>query len=239
MGSRRSLNSSSMWSARSLNNSMLSVSTGGASGRSVASEATEVAPPRPSGAQIDGPASDRSGPASRYDPKSIGRVVDINDLVDEIESSGRTFERAEDAIGTTRKTNVPKFWVRAITVAAAACFALGAVAGVQLLVKAVEDDSMHALRHDHDAGREQQRLLEIAELVALACGGDDLDGDASASDCRRLCEARMCCFEEGEGSCADEEGEDCVVYVGCEALLPEYEMGVMYARREISTDIGP
>lgn len=169
------------------------------------------------GARLSGPPAieDPYGPSSRFDKESVRRIFDIRELVDDIEEH-QDSDRTEDeyAIFTMSKMDVGRFWVNALTVVAAVCFTAGAVAGARMLFEVGDG---HPLRSG--AGQEQQRLLEIAEKVVSACDVDD--PNENSSDCLQLCEAKMCCFDKGEGSCLDEKRENCVVYVGCEALLPE------------------
>lgn len=70
---------------------------------------------------------------------------------------------------------------------------------------------------DGDDESREQELLEMAEHVVLACSEETLDADMS--ECQELCHSRMCCFETGIYSCEEEEGRDCAVYAGCEALV--------------------
>ena len=70
----------------------------------------------------------------------------------------------------------------------------------------------------NDGGESQeQKFLEIAERVIMACGEEALDQDRTG--CQKICLSRMCCFESGEYSCEEDEGRYCAVYAGCEALV--------------------
>ena len=73
------------------------------------------------------------------------------------------------------------------------------------------------------SGEGEQKLLEIAERVVLACSESTLDGDMS--DCRALCHDAMCCFDGGGYSCADDEGRNCAAYAGCSNLMDGVPVG--------------
>ena len=51
----------------------------------------------------------------------------------------------------------------------------------------------------------------------MACSERSLNEDMSA--CQKLCHGNLCCFDEGEYSCKDDESKDCAVFAGCEALI--------------------
>jgi hypothetical protein len=74
----------------------------------------------------------------------------------------------------------------------------------------------------------EQKLLEIAERVVVACSESALDADMS--DCRALCRESMCCFQEDDDgdakySCADDGSRNCAVYAGCSNLMDGVPLG--------------
>jgi hypothetical protein len=72
-------------------------------------------------------------------------------------------------------------------------------------------------------GGGEQKLLEIAERVVVACSESALDSDMS--DCRSLCRDSMCCFEGDGYSCADDETRNCAAYAGCSNLMDGVPLG--------------
>ena len=68
-----------------------------------------------------------------------------------------------------------------------------------------------------------QKLLEIAERVITACAESNLNADVT--ECQKLCKGALCCFDDGEHSCADDESKACGVYGGCEALIEGIPLG--------------
>ncbi|KAL3794817.1 hypothetical protein ACHAW5_005238 [Stephanodiscus triporus] len=86
-----------------------------------------------------------------------------------------------------------------------------------------DDDSSISGRAYMGSGEGEQKLLEIAERVVLACSESTLDGDMS--DCRALCHDSMCCFDGGGYSCADDEGRNCAAYAGCSNLMDGVPVG--------------
>eukprot|EP00579_Thalassiosira_antarctica_P005636 CAMPEP_0201878412 /NCGR_PEP_ID=MMETSP0902-20130614/9577_1 /ASSEMBLY_ACC=CAM_ASM_000551 /TAXON_ID=420261 /ORGANISM="Thalassiosira antarctica, Strain CCMP982" /LENGTH=263 /DNA_ID=CAMNT_0048406051 /DNA_START=146 /DNA_END=937 /DNA_ORIENTATION=- len=142
----------------------------------------------------------------------INCTGDINNLVDEeytnnVDGGG--------PIGTTRKNiNAKLLCQKALLIVAYAGIIMGTSVGVRLLVTSGD---LYTHSNSDGALSEQQRLLVIAERVVLACSEHKLNEDLS--DCMKLCDANMCCFEEGEHSCEDDEYRYCAVYAGCEALI--------------------
>ena len=176
--------------------------------------------------------------ASRYDPKSAIRIDNLNDLVDEdTESdvdgidSGRWFEPSHPSGGTTRKKsyrNASVFCRQALVIVASVGVIVGASVGIRAVVISGGGPFTHSLAvalatPSSDVGGsitvvlEQQRLLEIAERVVSACSEYKINEDLS--DCQKLCQSNMCCFEKRQYSCEDDESKDCAVYAGCEALF--------------------
>ena len=77
---------------------------------------------------------------------------------------------------------------------------------------------MPQLQLSNEQTSEQLRLLEIAEEVVLQCSEEMFD-ESGMEACQMLCHDRLCCFDEGDYSCEDDEEKNCPVYAGCEALL--------------------
>jgi hypothetical protein len=88
-----------------------------------------------------------------------------------------------------------------------------------------DDDSSGLSRAYMGAeGGGEQKLLEIAERVVVACSEENLDSDMS--DCRALCRDRACCFDDDvDRSCADDERWNCAAYAGCANILDGVPIG--------------
>lgn len=194
---------------------------------------------------------------SRYNPGSMIRITDINDLVDSSEESddddsivGKNASSVaagsdiEMSVRRVRRQNIwchsqrkagPSPWCRQaiilvslIGIIAAASMSIGWIVvyggSSRKTYSIIEGGDGAAARSSPQ--QQQQQLLEIAERVVLACSESALDEDMSG--CQKLCHSSMCCFEEGEYSCEDDESKDCAVYAGCEALIE----GIMYDAAE-------
>jgi len=77
-------------------------------------------------------------------------------------------------------------------------------------------------RADGDNNKEQ-KLLELAERVVTACAESRLD--ENMKECQKLCHASMCCFDDGNYSCEDDERKNCAVYAGCANLMEGVLLG--------------
>eukprot|EP00984_Skeletonema_dohrnii_P033119 scaffold28620_cov94-Skeletonema_dohrnii-CCMP3373.AAC.3 len=68
-----------------------------------------------------------------------------------------------------------------------------------------------------------QEMLELAEQITAACGGESSHSSTGASSsCQVLCHNHMCCVEQDdEYSCKSDVMKDCGVYAGCMALIDD------------------
>ena len=191
-----------------------------------------------------------AGTTSRYDPSGMSRiVVDINDLVDDSgddsdddtyggtlpSGSGRRGSigsmSTKNSQGRNQKKKRPSygppagsllmfrqviFLVSLVGIIAAASVAIGyAMIG--------SGGPSNPLRGGGGRQDDGQKLLEIAERVITACAESNLNADMT--ECQKLCKGALCCFDEGEYSCADDESKACGVYGGCEALVEGIPLG--------------
>mmetsp|Transcript_39545 Transcript_39545/g.82645 ORF Transcript_39545/g.82645 Transcript_39545/m.82645 type:complete len:237 (+) Transcript_39545:104-814(+) len=153
-------------------------------------------------------------PRSRYDPQSIDRILDMRDMSeDEDSGSDVDFEDLDTVVGSTRKkAKVKSLCMQALIAVAIVCIIVGTVVVLDGTIDVPFARSTNAVQEP-----EQQRLLEIAEQVVMACDEISLIDDSSA--CEQLCDENMCCFEEGEYSCVDDEHANCAVYAACGVIF--------------------
>lgn len=183
---------------------------------------------------LDAPGDRREEPAasppSRYDPGTMARIVDINDLVDDGEDSDDDdFEPVEEygmprpaPLNVTQDVKAKKkLRHRRVAMLTAITAVIIATAAAVAYVVVNPEDRVEALRlrpvktGEGREGTRQQLLLETAERVAEACDVSAKDGDLGR--CWELCEKKECCFDE-EDSCEDDEEANCAAYAGCLAL---------------------
>jgi len=186
------------------------------------------------------------GPSSRYDPKAMSRIVDITDLVDDDDHSSddddimghnssnlrnSTSSRGSStSIGNVSKKRRGLYGpagvecrqvmvlVSLVGIIAAASVAIG----YAVMNGDPTGNGKSPIRSGSDGNREQE-LLEMAERVVTACAESKLD--ESMKECQKLCRSSMCCFEDGDYSCADDEKKDCAVYGGCVNLMEGIPLG--------------
>jgi len=151
---------------------------------------------------LDSSTSDNIAPRSRYDPQSIKGSGNDNDSED-----------LDTVVGSTRKkAKVKSLCMQALIAVAIVCIIVGTVVVLDGTIDVPFARSTNAVQEP-----EQQRLLEIAEQVVMACDEISLIDDSSA--CEQLCDENMCCFEEGEYSCVDDEHANCAVYAACGVIF--------------------
>ena len=96
--------------------------------------------------------------------------------------------------------------------------AIGVAAMIGVLIALGGGDEGARATYAAGLREEQERLLDIAERLVRACSKRRLSEDKS--ECRGLCGSDvMCCFEEGQHSCRDDEGKSCAAYTGYEVLV--------------------
>jgi len=67
-----------------------------------------------------------------------------------------------------------------------------------------------------------QEMLELAEQITAACGGESSRSSTGTSTCQELCSQHMCCVEQDDTySCKSDVTKDCGVYAGCMALIDD------------------
>jgi len=79
--------------------------------------------------------------------------------------------------------------------------------------------------NDDKSLRGEQKKLEIAERITVACAESKLNQDMK--ECQKLCKSSMCCFEGSESkySCQGDDSKNCAVYAGCKALVDGKPLG--------------
>jgi hypothetical protein len=188
------------------------------------------------------------GPSSRYDPRAMSRIVDINDLVDESSSedegeevltagsavSGEASIQSNQKKRTRRQQYGPGgmgcrqvlILVSLLGIIVAASLAIGyAVIGGNPSSSNNNLNGRGSANSVRAGTNEEQLLLEMAERITIACSEANLDEDMS--ECQMLCHENLCCFEESssEYSCEDDESKACAVYAGCYALVQGVPIG--------------
>mmetsp|Transcript_34374 Transcript_34374/g.63366 ORF Transcript_34374/g.63366 Transcript_34374/m.63366 type:complete len:156 (+) Transcript_34374:124-591(+) len=108
---------------------------------------------------------------------------------------------------------------RALIIIVSCAVIVGAAVGVSVLLNHGAMEAYEEYDTTLSDQSDQQRLLDIAEQVVLACSEDKLNEDLSG--CQDICRGHMCCFEEDEYSCEDDEDKNCAVYGACEALVED------------------
>ena len=190
---------------------------------------------------------------SRYDPKSINRIIDNTDLVDdstsdsdddaiaaEYPASRRNSAGSLEVMGGADVEN-GKRWLHNWSeinpekgMGSSLCFRQVLVITAMVAIIAVSSWAIGYAVMNPNAqsyspvvvgGEEggEQHLLEVAERVITACSESKLNEDIS--ECQKLCHSRLCCFESDEYSCEDDESKECAVYAGCEALVEGIPLG--------------
>lgn len=185
------------------------------------------------------------GPSSRYDPKAMSRIVDINDLVDSGDDTDDDDEiirqksfKSRSSVGsrssmTSQDKNKKSYRIREMGLGCRQVVILISIVGIIIgasvaigaaIIKADSpNDWMPSMNVRGGEGNingnsnQEQQLLEMAERVITACAESRLD--ESMSECQNLCHASMCCFEDGNYSCEDDAIKNCAVYAGCANLM--------------------
>lgn len=185
-------------------------------------------------------ADTNEGPSSRYDPKAMSRIVDINDLVDEDESDDDDDDKIVSSSMPTitgaqsKKKKVGSALLYRQVLMIVALVGIIAAASVAIGYAVIRSDSPDqwmpsmrggdaSLQVENDNPQEQQQLLEIAERVITACAESRLD--QNMSECQQLCHGRECCFEDENYTCEDDEKKNCGVYAGCANLMNGAPLG--------------
>mmetsp|Transcript_12447 Transcript_12447/g.30420 ORF Transcript_12447/g.30420 Transcript_12447/m.30420 type:complete len:240 (+) Transcript_12447:65-784(+) len=189
-------------------------------------------------------ASGEDAPSSRYDPKAMSRIVDINDLVDDSDDGdsdddaivghtsgeGSVLSSTKGLSGKNKrgkkKMTLPPYGPGGIGSVAMCRQVVILVSLVAIIVAASVAIGYAVVNGPNEASgssssnkeeRKQQQLLETAERVIVACAESHLDEDMG--ECQKLCRKSMCCFEGGKYGCEDDEKKNCAVYAGCANLL--------------------
>ena len=166
---------------------------------------------------------------SRYNPESMN-CINIEDLVQEDSSDSDDSEDgvrapsadAYDSNGTgcqqKRKAGrVPPLCYRQMLIIVSLVgiiIAASAAIGYAILNSNGGEKAYSAPESD---GSGDQTLLETAERISVVCSEHRLNNDRR--DCQEMCYTKLCCFEEGDYSCVEDDREECAVYAGCEALV--------------------
>lgn len=166
---------------------------------------------------------------SRYNPEPMN-CINIEDLVQEDSSDSDDSEDgvrapsadAYDSNGTgcqqKRKAGrVPPLCYRQMLIIVSLVgiiIAASAAIGYAVLNSNGGEKAYSAPESDDSGG---QTLLETAERINVVCSEYRLNNDRR--DCQEMCYTKLCCFEEGDYSCVEDDREECAVYAGCEALV--------------------
>jgi hypothetical protein len=179
---------------------------------------------------------------NRYDPKSMNRISGLVDISDRSSEGEESDDADNDNIiipdkvkdnsllaptkpskndKTTRRLPDGRTIGRLILQVASVAIILFCIGSVIVYNNNSENHnapSTPQLQLSNEQTSEQLRLLEIAEEVVLQCSEEMFDTSGMEA-CQRLCHDRLCCFDEGDYSCEDDEDVNCPVYAGCGALL--------------------
>lgn len=103
---------------------------------------------------------------------------------------------------------------------AAIVLVLSIAVGITTTALVMGDNLLYDKQSAYYSTTHQQDMLELAEQIAIACGGD-----SSMSNCQNLCQDHMCCVEQddddNEYSCKSDVTRDCAVYAGCVVLIDD------------------
>jgi len=201
---------------------------------------------------LGGEAGSVAADISRYDPGAMSRVTDIiNDLGDDSDDSdsehggsastprmgGVGISRGESKRKKRGKTNYGPGGIgsalcyrQTIIIVTLVGIIIGASVVIGYTVLSSDPSKIPYSPIIEDNGISEQELLEIAERVIMACSENKLN--INMSECQQLCHSKMCCFEEGDYSCEDDESKECAVYAGCDALVE----GISFAA--LDEDVG-
>ena len=130
-------------------------------------------------------------------------------------------EDGGDGKTSVQKSMKRKCLVRCQAIVLASSIAVGIKTAIVLVLllgdNLFHDDKRNAIKQFAYSSTHQQDMLELAEQITIACGGD-----SSMSNCQHLCREHMCCVEqEEEYSCKNDETRDCAVYAGCVVLIDD------------------
>lgn len=175
--------------------------------------------------------SDPYAPSSRYDLKTLRKILAESD--GESESGSVVSNEAAAAaaavvdegriITSKEQTNhgLPIICRQVLVIIASIGIIVGASFGIrEVIITNNKNLNPTSKQHSISAAsfQVQQRLLEIAEEVVLACSEQRLY--ENMSHCQNLCHGKLCCVaKDEEYSCEDDESKNCAVYAGCEALI--------------------
>ena len=184
---------------------------------------------------------DRYAP-SRHKPKNTNRIIDINNLVayriedsdscnshsvdDEVEVNKCSDKTPPQIESPPKKEQLfhrraQQFHRQALVIMASVGIIIGASACIGALVMIGQPTDQN---YSQSMSQEvEQERLEIAQRIVLACSEQGLSEDMSA--CQKLCHSKLCCFENDEYSCKDDESKECAVYAGCDALVDGIPLG--------------
>ena len=125
--------------------------------------------------------------------------------------------------GGNRKISVQKNRKRTCCLGrccAAIVLVLSIAGGITTTALVLGDNLLYDKKSAYYSTTHQQDMLELAEQIAIACGGD-----SGMSNCQNLCHDHMCCVEQddvdNEYSCKSDVTRDCAVYAGCVALIDD------------------
>lgn len=174
---------------------------------------------------------------SRYNPRTVSKVVDITDLVDDDSdasddediighsSQGGTLSVLTKSGSHSNVTSATKQYGPGGSgplplVAKQVLFLLallGVIIGACVAIGYAVLGSREAIVSPLSGEGNNELLLQTAERVITACAELQLNQDMT--ECQNLCHSKMCCFDSGKYSCEKDENKACAVFAGCEALV--------------------
>ena len=97
---------------------------------------------------------------------------------------------------------------------------LSIAGGIITTALVLGDNLLYDKKSAYYSTTHQQDMLELAEQIAMTCGGD-----SSLSNCQNLCQDHMCCVEQddvdNEYSCKSDPTKECALYAGCVVLIDD------------------
>ena len=158
--------------------------------------------------------------APRKQRKLPALLVSFNSGADD----GDEEDGGDGKTSSIQKNMKTKCLVRCQAIVLASSIAVGITTAV-VLVLLLGDNHLHndkgnAIKQFAYSSTHQQDMLELAEQITIACGGDS--SMYSMSNCQHLCREHMCCVEQEEKySCKNDVTRDCAVYAGCVVLIDD------------------
>ncbi len=157
-------------------------------------------------------------PSSRYDPTTMNCILDINELTDNDDDSDDGNYDFSSVKAIIRRKRRRRLVVGTVGIIFVATILIGILVNNSKNADSTTTTSSGANLQVSNTLTKEQKLLDLAEQIISACSEEQLTQDRS--ECERLCNGKMCCFElhttNEKSKCKE---KDCPAYAGCEALL--------------------